>query len=297
MVDFDPEGALLDFRFMPSLIRVQRQMTYDQVNELYQKEEELTRLYALTRQWRAQRVTQGALMLSLPELAVNFGTDKTIGLELVSQETPSKALVAELMIFYNWMAARFCKERGIPALFRGQEAPSELLPVDEADYLFYVFKQRRKLNPLMIDTTPRPHTGLGLDSYTNMSSPIRRYMDLLVQRQIRSFLTGSASVYDRDSLEKIRIGVEPVLKEVERLKRNRLRYWVLKYFSQHLREPFTGLVLDVFKKKYRVVLANCLMAFEVDRQSGQTFSERQAVTVRVQKADAWADELELEIVA
>jgi exoribonuclease-2 len=296
LAGFDPSGTLLDFQFVPSLLRVKRQMTYDQVNELYQKERELAWLYQLAQKWRKQRVEQGALVLSLPELVVNFDADKSINLELVSQETPSKALVAELMIFYNWMAARFCRDRGIPALFRGQEPPSEILHMEGADYLFYVFKQRRKLNPLMVDTAPRPHAGLGLDLYTNMSSPIRRYMDLLVQRQIRTSLTGSSPVYDKESLEKIRIGIEPVLKELERLKRNRLRYWILKYFSQHVGEPFTGLVLDVFKMKYRVVLSNCQLAFEVDRRSGQTFSKGQAVRVKIKKADAWSDELEMEMV-
>ena len=296
LAGFDPSGTLLDFQFVPSLLRVKRQMTYDQVNELYQKERELAWLYQLAQKWRKQRVEQGALVLSLPELIVNFDADKSINLELVSQETPSKALVAELMIFYNWMAARFCRDCGIPALFRGQEPPSEILHMEGADYLFYVFKQRRKLNPLMIDTAPRPHAGLGLDLYTNMSSPIRRYMDLLVQRQIRSSLTGSSPVYDKESLEKIRIGIEPVLKELERLKRNRLRYWILKYFSQHVGEPFAGLVLDVFKMKYRVVLLNCQLAFEADRRSGQAFSKGQAVRVKIKKADAWSDELEMEMV-
>jgi exoribonuclease-2 len=294
MAHFDPAGTLLDFQFMPSLICVKRQLTYDQVNGLYQREQELGWLYQLIQKWRKQRVEQGALILSLPEVVVNFNQDKAIELELVSQETPSKALVAEVMIFYNWMAARFCRDHNIPALFRGQEPPSEILHMEDVPYLFYVFKQRRKLNPLMVDTTPRPHTGLGLDLYTNMSSPIRRYLDLVVQRQISRFLAGAAPGYDKEALEKIRVGVESVLKELERLRRNRLRYWVIKYFAQHLGESFEGLVLDVLKKKYRIILSHCQLAFEVDRPNGQSFSEGQAVQVKIKKAEAWNDELELE---
>jgi len=45
-----------------------------------------------------------------------------------------------------------------------QEHPRrEVLPRGEGSYAYYVFKQRRKLNPLVIDTDPKRHSGLGVD--------------------------------------------------------------------------------------------------------------------------------------
>ena len=59
----------------------------------------------------------------------------------------------------------------------------------------------------MIWTQPAPHRGLGLDVYTNVSSPIRRYLDLVVQRQIRDFLLTGKPHYTEEALEDLAVGL------------------------------------------------------------------------------------------
>ncbi|MEJ2724370.1 MAG: RNB domain-containing ribonuclease [Deltaproteobacteria bacterium] len=292
----DKGGDLIDFRFLPSIIRVQRQLTYDQANELYLQEESLGELHRLSRGLRQKRVEQGALLLSLPETVIQVDDDSSISIEMLDQDTPSRMIVAELMIFYNRMAAQFCRDNGIPAVYRGQGEPGERLSVDDAGYHYYVFKQRRKLTPLMIDTEARPHAGLGVDAYTTASSPIRRYFDLLVQRQIRNFLFGEALDYDQEALESRRMALEPVLKNLEKVKRNRVRYWIQKYLQQHTGEKLRAIVLDGLTNRYRLLLTDFLMVVEMKRQSGQLFSEGQAITVRVKKSDPWNDVLLVEAV-
>jgi exoribonuclease-2 len=290
---FDKSGNLVHHRFVPSLIRVQRQLTYDQVNELYLQETFLKQMHRLSQSMHQKRIDQGALILSLPELIFKIQPDSHISLEMVDQETPSRMMVAELMILYNWLVARFCKENNIPILYRGQGESSGRLSVDEAGYVYFVFKQRRKLNPLIIDTEPTPHTGLGLDVYTNVSSPIRRYLDLVVQRQIRNFLLNKSSVYNNEELEGIRMSVEPVLKNLERVKRSRIRYWIQKYLLQHMGEKFSALILDTMKSKYRILLTDFLLVAEMRRENGQNFSAGQRITVTVKKSDPWNDLLNL----
>lgn len=293
---FDKNGNLVKYRFVPSIVRVQRQLTYDQVDELYLQETLLKEMHRLSQLMRQKRIDLGALILSLPEVIVKIQSDSDISLEMNDQETPSRMMVAELMIFYNWLVARFCKENNIPILYRGQGKPSGRLSVDEAGYVYFVFKQRRKLNPLIVDTDPIPHMGLGLDVYTNVSSPIRRYLDLVVQRQIRSFLLNKSSVYDKEELEGIRMSVEPVLKALERVKRNRIRYWIQKYLLQHTGEKFSALILDTMKSKYRILLTDFLLVAEMRRENGQSFSAGQRITVAVKKSDPWNDQLNLEYV-
>ena len=289
-------GDLIDLRFLPSLIRVQRQLTYDQANELYLQEELLGELHRLTQVLRQKRVEQGALLLSLPEIVIEVDDNSSISIEMLDQDTPSRMIVAELMIFYNWMTAQFCRDNGIPAVYRGQGEPGERLSIGDAGYHYYVFKQRRKLTPLVIDTEARPHAGLGVDAYTTASSPIRRYFDLLVQRQIRNFLFNEALDYDQEALENKRMALEPVLKDLEKVKRNRIRYWIQKYLHQHTGEKLRALVLDTLSNRYRLLLTEFLMVVEMKRQSGQLFSEGQAITVRVKKSDPWNDVLLVEAV-
>jgi exoribonuclease-2 len=290
----DEEANLIDYRFTSSLVKVQRQLTYDQVNDLYTKEGLLEQMHRVSQQLRQKRIEQGALILSLPEMAVRIGSDSSLHLGMVDQETPSRTMVAELMILYNWLAARFCRDNQIPILYRGQEEPSERLSMDEAGYSYFVFKQRRRLNPLMIDTQPRPHTGLGLDVYTNASSPIRRYLDLVVQRQIRNHLLERGPLYGKEELEAIRMSVEPILRDLERVKRNRIRYWIQKYLLQHVGEKFPALILDSLKSRYRILLTDFLMVAEMRREDGQDLSEGQKIMVTVKRSDPWNDQLTVE---
>jgi exoribonuclease-2 len=290
----DKSGDLLDYRFALSLVKVKRQLTYDQANENYMKESPLEEAHQLSQFLRQKRMDQGSLILSLPEVYVKIYPDSSISLEMVEQNTPSRMMVAEFMIFYNWLAARFCRDNKIPVLYRGQEEPSGRLSINEAGYLYFVFKQRRKLSPLMIDTEPRCHNGLGLDVYTNASSPIRRYLDLVVQRQIRGYLIDGSPNYDKKELEDIRISVEPLLRDLERVKRNRTRYWIQKHLLQHRGEKFPALVLDVLRGRCRILLTDFLFVAEMNRDNGQDFFEGQQIMVTVKKSDPWNDLLSLE---
>ncbi len=290
----DRSGHLLDYRFVLSLVNVKRQLTYDQVNEIYTMESPLQEAYQLSQFLRQRRIDQGALILSLPEVYVKIDPDSSLSLEMVEQNTPSRMMVAEFMIFYNWLAARFCRDHNIPALYRGQQEPSEKLSITEAGYVYFVFKQRRKLSPLMVDTEPRCHTGLGLDVYTNASSPIRRYLDLVVQRQLTSYLIDGSPPYDKEKLDNIRVSVEPILRDLERVKRNRLRYWIQKYLLQHMGEKFSAVVLDVLRGRCRILLTDFLLVGEMKRDNGQDFFEGQQIMVTVKKSDPWNDLLNLE---
>jgi exoribonuclease-2 len=291
---FDRDGNFLNSRFVVSLVRIQRQLTYDQVNSVHLKEEPFEALRRLCNRLRQRRLDQGAMILSLPEVSITVGPDGSIAIALLDQETPSRLIIGEMMIFYNWMVARFGRDNRIPILYRTQEEPSERLSIEQTDYLFAMFRQLRKLNPLLIATEPKPHNGLGLDTYTNATSPIRRYLDLVMQRQLRSFLLGQPTVYDEEALEKIRLTVEPILRDQGIVKRNRTRYWIQKHLRQHLGERYPALVLDTLRSNYRVLLKDQLLVTELRREDGLGLMNGQNIMVRVKAADPWLDKLTLE---
>jgi exoribonuclease-2 len=290
----DRQGNTLDFRFVPSLVRVKRRYTYDEVNAQHIQEAPFHLMLQLSRALRQKRVESGALLLTLPELAIGFSEDGSISVERIDQDTPSRSLVAEFMILYNLLAGRFARGQKIPVLFRSQEGPSERLPAEGLDYVYYVFKQRRKLTPLTIDTEPKSHSGLGVDVYTQASSPIRRYFDLLVQRQLRGFLLGGTPYYTQEALDNKRMALETTLRSVERMNRNRTRYWLYKYLLQHEGEKSPAMVLDVMRNRCRILLSDLLLMVEMKKENGQDFSEGQKILVRVKKSDPWQDVLKVE---
>ena len=298
MARFDRHGNLLETRLIPSRIRVRRQLTYDQVNDQvnkqYGEDPELAEMNELTRTMHQKRIEQGALVLSLPEAGIRRDDNGSISVVMLEQDSPSRMIVAEFMIFYNWMVANFCNDRGIPILYRCQEEPLERVDPEGKDPVYYVFEQRRKLQPLMVGTQPAPHRGLGLDLYTNVSSPIRRYLDLVVQRQIRDFLLKGRPYYSEEELEEIRMTVGPLLKSLDRVRLNRTRYWLQKYLSRHMGEVFKALILYPLRSKYRIVLRDILLVTEMDRIEGEEFIGGQEVMVRIRKADPWNDRLQVE---
>ena len=287
------EGKILNYRFVPGIIRVQRQLTYEDINQELTRNNDLAKLYKLVQRFYQKRIRQGALDLSLPDLEIKFNADSSLTIEQVAQNSPSRLIVAEIMILYNNLAARFCRDNQIPVLYRTQTPSTEIITQDELEYVYYVFKQRRKLAPLHLNKRPKPHSGLGLDAYIQVTSPIRRYLDLVVQRQIKSFIMGNDLIYNHKDLEAIRISVMPILKELQMIKRNRMRYWMLKYLSQNMDMQYKAMILDELKTKYRIVLCDIFLLAEIKKQEGVLLNHGEQIMIQIKTVHPRKDILEL----
>lgn len=292
----DHSGEVKSYKFTRSLIRVKRQLIYDEVNESLEGDEVLSEMYRLATAFQKRRIENGAMVLSVPEESIQVDDEGIVSFKKVEQNTPARMLVAEFMILYNWLAARFCRDNEIPTLYRVQAEPTERLHRGDMDPLFFVFMQRRKLQPMLIETEPGPHSGLGLDVYTNISSPIRRYLDLVVQRQIRSALTGERTPYDEEDLEKVRMVVQGSIKELNAVRRNRTRYWIQKYLLQNRNLKLGAFVLWSTRSKHRLLLTDVLLLADMKRKNGQELEPGQFIRVGVEKCNPWEDELVLGLI-
>ena len=293
---FDHSGELKKYEFLLTLVRVKSQLTYEKVNQELHRDPMLQKMYFLARSLREKRMQKGALNLMLPEIQITVEPDGLVQPYLLDQNSPSRMIIAEFMILFNWLAGEFCKEQGIAALYRTQPPPSELIEQGPHPFIYYVFQQRRKLHPLLIDTHPAPHSTLGLEVYSQVSSPIRRYFDLVVQRQLRAFLMGQPPPYSEEDLEKLRMEIEPVLRELARIERTRIRYWLLKFFAQNLGKAFPAVVLDELNTKYRIVLSQFLITTEIRKEHAPSLTPGQEILVQAVKADPWNDTLVVKVV-
>ena len=71
--------------------------------------------------------------------------------------------------------------------FAAQTPPDERL---EGGSLSTMYQQRKLCTPGYLTAQPEPHAGLGLDAYVRVTSPLRRYADLLAHQQLRRWLDG-----------------------------------------------------------------------------------------------------------
>jgi exoribonuclease-2 len=96
-----------------------------------------------------------------------------------------------------------------------------------------------------LSLTPALHSGLGLTAYTQASSPIRRYADLITQRQFTALLQNTAVPYGREELLQILAAAESAEQEVRGIEDSSTNYWLLEYLARYKKdERLPAVVLD-----------------------------------------------------
>jgi exoribonuclease II len=295
MVTLSPEAEVLDWAIEPSLIKVSRRLTYHEVEALIQQERTLAVLSRLTRRLKEERLAQGGYELQLPEVWVIFGPQGELQVSVEDQETSSRQLVAEAMVLANSLAARFLADRGIPAIYRSQPEPREPIQPKEHKGLLELWRDRRSLSRVVMGVSPLPHWGLGLSCYTLATSPIRRYLDLLIHRQLLAALSDRPPPYGRQDLEQILPTLEPAMRRGGRLKARRLRYWLLKYLAARLGQKKEALVLESLPHRYRLIFPDLLLELFMAAPAGLRLSPGDIVLVRLDRVSPREDQIKVSL--
>lgn len=90
----------------------------------------------------------------------------------------------------------------------------------------------RALTPSGLEVQARPHAALGLARYTPVTSPLRRYPDLVNEAQLVHFLRAGAPRWSEEELTSLLNVLSPALDAAGQVQRFRPRYWKLLFFRQ-----------------------------------------------------------------
>lgn len=282
------DGTILGHEIFPSCIKVTDQLTYTSVNEMVDDQPDIAALTRIARAFRDRRLDDGAMHIALPEVNLWFDDNNELVFNRVAREGTSRMLVAELMIMANWLMARFLSERRLPAVFRSQPAPKERLFQGEKGSLFQNWMQRKLLNRFILSPEPEPHAGLGLDRYLTATSPIRRYFDLVTQRQVRSAF-GLEPAYTGEEIEKVIQVMEQPMMHAGRLQFRRKKYWLLKYLETQIGRETQAIVLNKRRNGYQVLLTEYMIETTLPVSGGIELKPEDMVCVTIQHADARKD--------
>jgi exoribonuclease-2 len=131
-------------------------------------------------------------------------------------------LVSEMMILVNSAWGELLAERDVAAIYRVQSTGKVRLSVHA-----------------------EPHEGLGVACYAWMSSPLRRYVDLLNQWQLAATLSGRRAPFTRtsDALLAALRAFEVTYARYDEHQRAMEGYWSLRWLLQEKLESVTGVVL------------------------------------------------------
>ena len=158
------------------------------------------------------------------QMDYNFyvGDDERVRIVERKRGAPADKLVAELMILVNSEWGRNLAEAGVPAIYRAQGN-----------------------GKVRLSTIPSAHQGLGVAQYMWASSPLRRYVDLVNQRQLIAWHRNEPAPYTA--------GGEPILTAMRDFEaayetyadfqRGMERYWCLRWLQQEAIDTIDAEVL------------------------------------------------------
>jgi exoribonuclease-2 len=153
----------------------------------------------------------------------NFKVDgERISIVPRKRGSPIDKVVSELMIFANAHWGGWLAENRVPGIYRAQSN-----------------------GKTRMTTAPDPHVGLGVDQYAWSSSPLRRYVDLVNQRQLISLVQGSDPTYPPRSEQLFSVvrEFELAYDAYNEFQRRLERYWMLRWMQQENIQEVTASVI------------------------------------------------------
>ncbi|MDL1967772.1 MAG: ribonuclease R [Deltaproteobacteria bacterium] len=284
IIKLSRSSEIINYEIVSSLVKVKRQLTYYDVNTIADEDYEVLILHDMAKKFREKRLKQDAIQISLPDINVWLNNGK-INVTKINRESPGRMLVSEIMIMANWLMAKFLLKHDIPAIFRSQAEPRERLYRGEEGTLFQNWMQRKFLSRFVLSPEAKNHSGLGLGAYVTATSPIRKYFDLITQRQLRGIL-GLEEPYSKKEIESLIQRLEQPMSYVSKIQRSRYRYWLLKYLERKIREKQEAIVLSRRKENYQVLLTEYMIECDLPISIGINLKPQDLIHVTIQHVNA-----------
>lgn len=299
LVDCDASGEIFQTSLVRSHILVRRRWSYIETDAALQKGGfPFPAILAISSALRERRQKAGAFTLPFGRcnLYVKAGEpEPKIAVVPDDPASPSQLIVSEMMVLANSLAGQTLAQQGCGAIFRSQAAPEVTLPTGPMTP-DQVFKLRRHLRKGETGTVAQRHHGLGIDYYCQATSPIRRYGDLLMQRQLCAIIAGQPTPYSPAEIEAALMELAPMMSQAEALERERKLYWTLRYLEQRRHQEFDAIVLANFPDKHIIQLQPIYFETECPHVPGRPLPPGTAIRVRIDNVFPRQESLRVSVV-
>jgi exoribonuclease-2 len=277
-IDLDEQANIVNTEICTSWIRATR-LSYAWVHD-HMDEKPFSRMAELLGLYEQRRKDSGSVDINLPEVKVLYEKGKGVTIQQLTA-FESKHLVQNAMILAGEAVSTFANTHDIPFPYAVQMPPEGEIITDPDD-LAGMFASVRKMRPSEIRMSPDVHAGLGLDSYSRVTSPLRRYIDLLSHQQLRAYLEGGPLLDEQELSMRAQQAFE-LSRTAAQAERASAFHWKLVYLYEHPNWKGEAVVLAVRKQGVQFVIPE--LAFETFVSGLSGFEPGQRVMLSCEHVD------------
>jgi exoribonuclease-2 len=266
------DGGIAETEIFPSTVKVTR-LSYHEADTLAE-DARLCGLFALAERNLKRRFRAGAVHIELPEVHISLQRGRVTVEPLVQYR--SVALVRECMLLAGEGAGIWATQRNVLFPYIEQEIGERLEKIFTG--MAGSYQLRRCLRPRILSTKPGRHEGLGLGTYTQVTSPLRRYTDLLAHIQIRAFLRGSGTLQDEalsaDEFYARMAAGEAAASAVNQAERASRNHWLMVYLCAQKDSVWDAVALEKKGNRWATLIPTLAMETQVSFRNEIVPNER-----------------------
>lgn len=235
--EIDKLGNLVNYKFYKSVIKVNRNMSYNDFNKILLSNSDNSNL--------TNTITN---LSNISNLLKNYynedelysklnRTQKNITNTNITGITCGEKVIESAMVFTNSMVAKHFKENNLPFIFRNHVIDEEMLKTLESlkqnilseenaqDYLNYIEMVKNIYPKAIYDLECRGHYGLGIDYYAHVTSPLRRFADIIASVCLDELYFGEINDKKLEETKKLILTYSPKINH----KRTSIEKFSIKY--------------------------------------------------------------------
>ncbi len=232
----DEDASIQNYKIYRSSICVKKNLSYKTASEMITSNKEWNFLYLFCEKLLQKRKQQGALILNHKTVNVASQNEKKIVIEPVDLDSPAQRIVSELAIAANSLFGDLAAQNLLQVIYRCQNPYRVIYPNDPLQI------RDVQISKAYFSLTNKRHAGLGVKNYIQVTSPIRRFSDLLNQLALLYWLEKKQPVVTQKLNKKYFSFIKDKITQktdcFKKLEKNILNYYKLKYLVQNLNLPF-----------------------------------------------------------
>jgi len=235
----------------------------------------------ISKKLRKERILKGSILFNKKEMGFVLNKEKEPIEMKIKPTKDSNKLVEEYMLLANKKVAEiFAKQKNKNNVYRIHDHPNEekLIALERIikkfgyNYRFDNTKNiHQNINKLLAETNTTPeknlidmlvirsmskakystknigHFGLSFEKYTHFTSPIRRYPDIIVHRNLQSILSNTG-LHNNKDLEEECFYLSEREDLATKAERSSIKFMQVKYMSSKVNKQFVGSISGIIER-------------------------------------------------